>query len=169
MTNKDILKEIIWILIAVGLSFVLTILLMKPRYDTMVSGMLNADGLISDIAFKLRLLMTFLMLFPILFLLTSIREATKRFSRRPQNIYLLFICFISILSSLVCLAYLKPFATILFGSWTIYPPLSASPHEFNPPSNFDMCFYALISFLTIQVIMTIVTGRQVFKKPGVTH
>jgi hypothetical protein len=169
MTNKDIIKEFIWLLIATGLSSVLTISLMPLTHDTMFGNMFNIDGLIADLAFKMRTLIGFLILFPILFLLTSIREATKRLNRRPQNIYLLFICFISISSSLVCLVYLKPFATILFGSWTIYPPLSALPHDFEPPANFDIYYYCLLSFIAIQLIVTIVTCRQVFKKLEVTH
>ena len=169
MTNKDLVKEIIWLLIAGGLSFILTNLLLQPRYDAMVTSIFNVDSLISDIAFKLRLLLTFLFLFPILFLLTSVREISNKLKRRPQNIYLLFICLISVFSSLVFLAYLKPFATILFGSWTIYPPLTPIPGEFIPPTNFDVYYYSVLSFLTVQLVMTAVTCRQVFKKLDVTH
>ncbi len=163
MTNRDILKEFIWFLISVGLSFLLTILIMPTNYDSMIATMLNVDGLIADAAFKIRLLIGFLLFFPILFILTSIREGTKKFTRRPQNIYLLLICIISILSNFISLAFLKPLATVMFGSWTIYPPLSVVPNEFHPPTNFDTFYYCIITLMTIQAIVTVITSRQVFK------
>jgi hypothetical protein len=169
MTNKDIIREFIWFLIACGISTGVTVLFVQPRFDSLVTSILNADGLISDIAFKLRLLIVFLTLFPFLFLVTTIREITMGLKRRPQNIYLLFISFVSIVSSLVCLAFLQPIVTILFGSWTIYPPLSSLPHEFSPPDNIRVYYFSVISFLVLQIIMTIVTSRQVFKNRDATH
>jgi heme/copper-type cytochrome/quinol oxidase subunit 1 len=98
-----------------------------------------------------------------MFIVNGTREFTKRFTRRPQNIFLIFICFLSIAISFIFAGFYKPISVFANHNWTIYPPLSASG-ELNPPQNFDKYLYLLLAFIAIQILVLGVTVRQVFKK-----
>ncbi len=163
MTNKDIIKELLWFFLALVLVFFLARCFGQLKKGFFFENLRDHTSLLTNMKSGLTLLISFLLLFPILFLLLSIREAKNKFERRPQNAYLLGIIFVSLISTLVCLTNLKPWMSILYGSWTIYPPLSSKANEFVPPVHFNFYFYLLLLFLIAHVVMAIFISRKVLK------
>jgi len=167
MTNKDLLKEFLWIFLAYFISYILIISLIpantfylsdiymgsRPRESYSLTTFLD------PIAFALALYI----FFPFLFIITTVRSLIKKFSQRSSTIFLLFITLISILSNSVILTLFKTVTTLFFGAWTFYPPLSAAM-ESSPPVWIDRGIYMLLIFIGIQILVFFVACIKVFGK-----
>ncbi len=168
MTSKDILKEFIWGLIGLIITGGLTVLLFSTSSGDTIANFLPINTLFSDFSNKLRLLFFLILFLPVLFIIIGGREALRKFRNRSQNMYLIFISLVSLFNSIVILFFLEPIATILYGSWTIYPPLSAFQEEFTPPKNFETHKGFALVFILLQIVIFFITVWKVFKKTPVT-
>lgn len=164
MTKKEIFYEFIWLLFASLLSYSVIVLLLPPTYEEKIASIFLAGDLVENFAFKLRILISFLLLFPTLFLLISCRELFRKMRRKSQNIYLLFISAISMICSVICLNFFESITTMIYGSWKIYPPLSAYKDEFKPPENSEIYYNAFLAFLVLQTIVILILVWKVFGK-----
>lgn len=160
MTNKELTKEIIWLITGLLLSIVVAILIIPSEQRSFFisdiylgSRPSESAGFIGKLTGLLTYIISFAFLFPVLFIILSIRGAVYRFSNRSFNIYLGLICFVSILVSILFLITSETILTLFAGSYTIYPPLSSLPDVGTPPHGLQLIFFCCIAFIIIQLIV----------------
>ena len=167
MHNKDILKEFFWLTISFLISFIIIIFLhSKTSTSIYVSDIFIAKTGEHAYSFKdsinpITFSRTLFLFFPILFTQNSIREFLQKFSRHPQNVFLLFVSIISLIVTLITMK-LHALLNQVDSHWTFYPSAFI---EILPLQSFRHFTLLSYSFLTFNIMIFIVLARQIFKHP----
>lgn len=174
ISNKDIIIELIWFFAAFITAFIIGILIL-PSPDFYVNDIFigmnkltnnlnngaSSNSLIAKASSTITQAFALVLVFPILFLLSFLRASIKLFKNRFINLLLLFYCIFSIFITALLLRTYEAIATLLSGSWTLFPQLSALPETISG-KYISIWQYAILSFLSLQIIVLLITIRQIF-------
>jgi heme/copper-type cytochrome/quinol oxidase subunit 1 len=166
MSNKEVIKEIVWCFLAFLASY--CIAMATPALPTSFSFsdiLFGTEHDPLDDAFStFTLAKSLVFFFPLLFLLSFIRALAAKFSKRPLNIFLLFVSFVSLGFSFIFLQVYE-FILPIGGGWTIYPPLSAIAEKTSSPLQ-NAINYSIYGFITLQLVTLIISGIKIFTNPA---